>query len=274
MVAARPNVTRAESARLESVDRVEVVGDQRDGHQSPAARPRRRRHAPAIVLGLFAALVVAFLVFVWWRYYTFDPAKGRLSPDEHPWFFPMLILHIASSSLAVATSTLQIWPWLRRRHRRVHRISGRVYVLAGVYPAATTSVVLTLWWPTSPLVSFRDLFVSVLWVAITTYGFMLARQRRVADHRRWMLRSFALTTPLNILGPLIAFPVHMILQPQLNTWFEGNKDMLGQASAATRLWLSFAIVVVAVEWWLERDQLRRSARHHAAAERRESTTVG
>jgi YD repeat-containing protein len=38
--------------------------------------------------------------------------------------------------------------------------------------------------------------LAVLWIATTARGWQCARQRRWADHREWMIRSYALTQPL------------------------------------------------------------------------------
>ncbi|GLW12367.1 hypothetical protein Misp01_74950 [Microtetraspora sp. NBRC 13810] len=35
--------------------------------------------------------------------------------------------------------------------------------------------------------------LALLWLGSTAAGYRMARRRRFAEHRRWMLRSFALT---------------------------------------------------------------------------------
>ncbi|HEY0532528.1 MAG TPA: DUF2306 domain-containing protein [Actinoplanes sp.] len=240
------------------MDRVPVA------NEPDAVRPPRRRRLPGVLLSVFAVLVLGCLVFVWVRYYQFDPAKSRLSPREHPLYFPVLMIHIVSSSLALAACVLQIWPWLRRRHPRVHRISGRIYVLAGIYPAALTALVLTAWWPTNPINAFSDTLSSFLWIAITTYGFVLARQRRTADHRRWMLRSFALTISV-IFNQLLFVPIGLVVKPMLATQFPGNDDVLNMVWAGTVVWMGWTVPFLGVSWLLEREALRRSARRAATA---------
>jgi uncharacterized membrane protein YozB (DUF420 family) len=223
-----------------------------------AARPRRRRGFH-VALGLLALLVATLLVLIWAHFGTFNPRTGRLNPSEHPLFFPVLMVHIAGSTVAIVTCVLQVWPWLRRKHLRVHRMSGRLYVFAGVYPAALASLAIVAFWPYSPLTGASDILLSFLWLGITTYGYVLIRRHRVADHRRWMLRSFALTasTLINqVLGP----PLGLVLKPLLDTNFAGSTAVLDQTWSGIDGWLGWTLAFIAVEWWLEREQLRRSAR--------------
>lgn len=212
-----------------------------------------------IGLTVFAVVVLADFAWIVSRYGTFNPDHGRLSMAEHFWFYPLLMVHIVSSSIALLTCVLQIWPWLRNNHRRVHRISGRLYVLAGVYPGAISSLLLTAFWPWNPIAGFSDTLSSVLWLVVTTYGFVLARQGRTADHRRWMLRSVALTSSV-LVNTLVFIPVGLVLKPMLNTWFGGDEDLLNQVWAGLVVWLGWTLPFLAVGWWLEHEQLRRPVR--------------
>ena len=221
----------------------------------------------AIVLVAFAAAVLVSEAYVWKRYGTFDPANGRLPSDEFPGYFPVLMVHIMSSSVALATCVLQIWPWLRRHHPRIHRISGRVYIFAGVYPAAITVLILETAWPSINV--FSDLITGALWLGTTTVGLVLARKRRTADHRRWMLRSFALTISV-LFSQVLQPPIRALLK----IYIPDDYTAILTSSSIT-VWLSWILPFLAVEWLLEREQLRRSARLRrlSAAEVGESTSV-
>jgi len=247
------------------------VGAERSGLHGPAVRPDRRQRGFKITLSLFALLVAALLVLIWvvLGFGTFNPEVGRLDPAVHPMYFPVLMVHIVASTVAMVTCVLQVWPWLRNTHPRVHRTSGRLYVFAGVYPGALASLAAMVWWPTGPVAISSDILLTILWVATTAYGYNLIRQGRVADHRRWMLRSFALTASTLInqtIGPLLG----LILTPMLHTKFAGSEDVLMQVWSGIVGWLGWTLAFIAVEWWLEREQLRRSARRRIAASRRES----
>ncbi|SBT65680.1 Uncharacterized membrane protein [Micromonospora sediminicola] len=214
-----------------------------------------------------AALAIS-LIPIWARFYAFNPHIGRLSPAEHPWYFPTLMVHVAACTLAILTGVLQVWPGLRVRYPRLHVRSGRIYVFAGILPAAGSVLVISAYWPYSPFTVSSDILSSLLWLAFTGYGLVLARQGRIDDHRRWMLRSFALTAS-NVLNQFLGIPLGWIFKPQLNTTFGGNEELLMQVWTGVDVWLGWVLALLAVEWYLEREQLRRSARRRAAMKRRE-----
>lgn len=236
----------------------EIGGVQNAHGNGKASAPRRRGRGQKFGMGLLALCVLGILLSVGVRYATFNSQESRLSP-QHTLYFPVLMVHVVGSSIAIATCVLQVWPWLRKRKPQLHRLSGRLYVFAGVYPAAIAALVLTAFWPYSPLTGFSDTLTSVLWLAITTFGWRLARQRRYADHRRWMLRSFALT--ISIIGnTLFIIPIGWVVQPLQNSMFAGSQDVMFQVWSGIDVWMGWTVTLLAVEFWLERDLLRRSAR--------------
>lgn len=214
-----------------------------------------------IALGLVAVLVAAALILVWVIFRAYSPSTARLSLKAHPWYFPVLMLHVVGASVALATCVLQIWPWLRRRHPRVHRASGRIYVLAGVYPACIASLLLLAFWPEYPINWFSDLLATLVWLAVTTIGFVLARKRWLVDHRRWMLRSFALTTSF-IMTFILSPPTLLLLNlPGLRSQLGGNKVLTGEVWSGMVVWMAWIIPLLAVEWWLDREHIRKSHRN-------------
>lgn len=240
-----------------------LQGKQGDG-ESPATHPGSRRWGRDIALGLLAAYALTALVIAWSRWGKFDPAMGSqarervgisLSPTEHPWYYPMLLLHIVGASVALATCVFQIWPWLRRTHPRVHRYVGRVYVFAGVVPGAIFALVVQAFWPFSVVTAFSQVVMALLWLSVTLYGFVLRRQGRIADHRRWMFRSFALTC--TVLVELTINPiVELIINTQLHTRLASSLDIFMQVKDTNENWLGLTICLVAVEWKLERERIR------------------
>ncbi|MGV9382795.1 DUF2306 domain-containing protein [Nonomuraea sp. NPDC003707] len=235
------------------VSPAQTDGQERDGHPSRAARPRRRRLGGRIALGVLAIAVTIFVSLSIPRYLAFNPKLGRISPDEQPWFFPVLMTHILGATVAMVGCVFQVWPWLRRRHPRVHRVVGRAYVVAGVWPAATAAVVISVLWGFGPVSALSDIVLASLWFTVTTFGFVNARRGRYAEHRRWMLRSFTLTISI-IFNRLLGFPIGMILANQLDTTFGGDKHALEQAVSASVTWLPWTLAFIFIEWWLDREQ--------------------
>jgi predicted PurR-regulated permease PerM len=149
---------------------------------------------------------------------------------------------------------------------------GRIYVLAGVYPAVIGALLLLFIWPEQPINEFSDVLATLLWLATTTIAFVLARQHRFADHRRWMLRSFALTASFTV-TLILVIPVGLILRPELHSQFAGNKVLMEQVQSGMTIWLSWILPLLAVDWWLDREQMRRSGQRRPEVERRHSVAV-
>jgi len=103
-----------------------------------------------------------------------------------------LYAHIGLAPVALAVMPFQFSTRLRQNRPRLHRWLGRVYALsvllsglAGLHLALTTTA--------GPMAASGFALLSVLWIAITGRAVWLAMQRRVAEHRAWMIRSAALT---------------------------------------------------------------------------------
>lgn len=104
----------------------------------------------------------------------------------------VLLVHAICGSIALAVGGLQFFPRLRASRPALHRWLGRSYValvaasgLAGLFIAPNV--------PGGAVSAIGFGLLAVLWLGTTAAAFQHARARRIADHRRWMIRSFALT---------------------------------------------------------------------------------
>jgi uncharacterized membrane protein len=220
----------------------------------PPAAPRRIWQ-PGFLLPLLA-LVVAFVVFSVPPYLSLDPRQSRVPPPSgFPMHFPLLVLHVVFGAVALLTACVQIWPWLRERRPDLHRLAGRVYVFAGVVPAALVSVPVALHSPFGPVVRASNLVLAAVWLAATVTGYRMGRSRRFAEHRRWMTRSVVLTLSI-ITNRLWAGVAYVTLAPQLSTTFAGSQQMLVWTIAGLSAWLGWVLPFVATEWWLGSREAR------------------
>lgn len=118
--------------------------------------------------------------------------------------------HIIFGMVALAIGPSQFIPKLRSKHRSMHRVMGKGYVLfcmmsgvAGLYIAQHA----TGGWITR--IGFSGL--AITWLYTTFMAFLQARRRNIASHQIWMFRSYAVTfaavTLRLYLGPMMAFGV-------------------------------------------------------------------
>jgi uncharacterized membrane protein len=101
-------------------------------------------------------------------------------------------LHVAFGGLALLLSPFQFAARPRARAPRVHRAVGRVAV-ASIAVAGVAGVVLAPHSLAGPVGTAGFGVLAVLWLAFAATAFRAIRRRDVAAHRRWMVRTFALT---------------------------------------------------------------------------------
>lgn len=124
--------------------------------------------------------------------------------------FPWLSIHAAAASTALLVAPLQFIARLRKRFPRIHRITGRLYVVACVIGGLTG---LPLAWGATagPVATAGFGILAILWLWTTIVAWRLAVDGRFAEHRRWMIRSIALTAAgimLRVyLGIMLTLPV-------------------------------------------------------------------
>ncbi|NKQ55679.1 DUF2306 domain-containing protein [Amycolatopsis sp. K13G38] len=203
----------------------------------------------APLVGLMV-LVVLFLGYSLPHYVGLDPARARTIPPANvPYYYPMLVAHIFLGSLALLTACLQLWPWLRQRCPLVHRWSGRVYVVSCVLGgiAVLTFSSMTYWGPNQQA---ANTMLGVLWVATTIAGWRMARKRRYAQHREWMVRSFALCFSI-ILNRPWGMALMAATSPQDET---AVAQIVGVGA-----WLSWVVNLLVAEWWLQHKRHTRTA---------------
>jgi uncharacterized membrane protein YozB (DUF420 family) len=217
-----------------------------DDHRA-ATRPPLLRRPWVVPLALLTVIFIAYAVP---PYLSLDPAQARIQPmPPHASYYPLLVTHIFLGSIALLAACLQVWPWLRRSHLAVHRWSGHVYVTAALSASVCVMII-------SPMglnganQRVANTMLALLWFGTTLAGFRAIRQRRFANHRQWMLRSFALVFSI------VAFRVWMLIAfavfvPKIFTGAEVDPADLSQAIGVTS-WVSWVVNLLIVEWWLHR----------------------
>lgn len=186
-------------------------------------------------------------LFLIWRtpaYLGFTP-EASFVELRSPTHYLLLSAHVTLGTITLICCCLQVWPWLRQRHPKVHRVSGRVYVLV-VLPAS----VLAFYSATMQAVPvpgrFGNAMLAVLWLITTLVGFYMARKRRYVEHRRWMIRSFALCFSI-VVNRLWGGILFAVMTPFYDDFESLLPDMV-----VIGIWLSWTVNLLIAEWWIER----------------------
>jgi hypothetical protein len=232
--------THAQDARVEAPVAPEnaPIGSPRDSRPPPAG-PRSWWRRPWMI-PLWIVLA-AFLIYELPPYVGLDSSTSRIIVQKgFPPHYALLIAHIGMGTVALLTVGLQVWPWLRQHHPAIHRSSGRVYVVAASVAALTALTIM----PFAVGGKIGITMHAVLWLGATVTGFWMVRQHRYVEHRRWMLRSFALA--LGVPWGLAT----VIIWPYLP--FKADISLLFEMAR----WFGWVINLIIVQLWLDHTQRR------------------
>ena len=153
---------------------------------------------------------------------------------EHP---ALAYLHIVPGIVFVLGAPVQLALRIRGRHYRLHRRLGRFLVGAGL-----TSGVFALAFGIPHSFggagqAWATVLFGIWFVACLVLGFRAIRRKEVRQHRRWMIRAFAVALGVGTIRVWIGI-------------FQATGLLSLQASFAPAFWIAFTIHVLVGEWWL------------------------
>lgn len=154
-------------------------------------------------------------------------------------FDPWIVVHATGASTALLLGPLQFLPTLRRRRGWLHRTTGRFYAVAcGI--GGLSALVLATGVSSGAIATLGFGGLGVAWLATTGVALRRILSGHVASHRRWMIRSFALTLAAVTLR--IYLPLSGVL----------GFDFLDSYRATA--WLCWVPNLAVAEWYLRRHR--------------------
>jgi uncharacterized membrane protein YozB (DUF420 family) len=210
-------------------------------------------------LAVFSVVVVAMVIYLVHPYLPPDPTTSRVPVQG--WRYVLLVAHIGTAAIATLAGVAQFWPRLRSRFPVAHRWTGRVYLFAGVFPSSLLAIpVATLVATVGTANQAGLLAMDALWMGTAIAGYRAARQHRYADHRRWMIRNFAVTFS-SLATRLTTVVFAMITLPQgVSSVYQGDKLAMIHDMASGSVWTGLLACVLAAEWHIQRRYGVPSAR--------------
>ena len=137
-----------------------------------------------ISLGLTALVVfITSEVLLVTDYPMYHAYRLQVIADRH-----LLVPHTLGGVIALLAGPIQFSSRFRQRYLKFHRVLGRAYVVS-VFVGALTGIALSAGRPGMPGTCVQ----AAAWVVCTTAAFITARNRQIARHRQWMVRSYAVT---------------------------------------------------------------------------------
>jgi Predicted membrane protein (DUF2306) len=161
-----------------------------------------------VLFGKFSQIIKVFLIFVLaffsylmlkiiLRYVTFDHEAGFLQIKhdyvQNSLWLTAFYVHVFSSLFALLAGFTQFSRTIRQRYARIHRWVGRVYVLDILLMTGPAGLLMSLYANGGITSRLAFLTLSILWWYFTYKAWRAALAKEFAQHRAYMLRSFALT---------------------------------------------------------------------------------
>lgn len=174
-------------------------------------------------------------------YATFRASASRiiLNPS-YPSNIVWLGLHAIPAGLVLLLGPFQFVPAIRHTHPRLHRITGRTYLVSlGV--AAVMGLLSAGVSRSGFAVQVAFLLLVAGWVFTASMGFRAVRRRQYGLHRVWMIRNYSLTFAAVMLRVfLIAGTLLTVGHPSI------NHSQVYTASA----WAGLLVSLVFAEWFI------------------------
>lgn len=165
--------------------------------------------------------------------------RGMNYHIEQRWL--AFMLHISAAPVALLIGGFQFIPRLRTRFPAIHHILGRVYVLA-VLIGGMSGIVLALGNENGDLTRLGFGLLSIGWLFCTAIALQHAIAKRISEHRKWMIRSFALTF------------AGVTLRLYLVIFFAGGYEY--SEAVVYLAWICWVPNLMFVEWWLRRKRIQ------------------
>lgn len=153
------------------------------------------------------------------------------------WYLPAYYAHVLVAAVILLIGFFQIHPTIGLRWRNTHRLLGKIYVGGILFFSAPGGLIMSLFINRGPVVQASFILQCTLWFIFTWIAYTRIRQVDIQSHRRWILRSFALTLAA------ITLRIYVFL----GSW---SFDLAQPTAYATIAWLSWVPNLLICEWYL------------------------
>lgn len=167
-----------------------------------------------------------------------DDARTRAAPF-------VFVVHALSGSVALISGPLQFNRLLRTKNRNLHRVIGRLYVWA-IWLASVGGLWIALFFDVNIAAKFAFGTLAVLWFSTTTVAYLRIRNRKIREHREWMIRSFALS---------LFFVTFSVWTPEL-----ASRKLPEAVAYPLGVFLSWFLNLIVAELWIRRTRNSMSER--------------
>ncbi|WP_342718384.1 DUF2306 domain-containing protein [Bacillus paramycoides] len=148
------------------------------------------------VFTCFALLVSCYIVV---QYFIMDgfqtglvKAKLMFGSKLSEFWYSMLFIHITTSIVALVIGPFTLSAKFRERNINRHRIVGRIYMV-GILLGGVSGLYLSFYATGGLVAKLGFGLLSVFWLTSAYQALHRVKNKKIKDHRNWMIRNYALT---------------------------------------------------------------------------------
>jgi hypothetical protein len=200
-----------------------------------------------IIFPVLALLAVLFGLVLYYHNSVFvleGPEHGFLLTKtetvRYSPYLPAFYIHITTGSLVLIAGVFQLSSWIRTRYPVWHRSTGKFYAFVLLVFTAPAGLVMSYYANGGLGASIGFGLLAVLWWIVTWQGYKNAKLRRWDAHRKFMLRSYALTFAAVTL--------------RLYSFAFALAGFRGESVYVLIAWLSWVPSLLIVELWIWRTE--------------------
>ena len=148
------------------------------------------------VFTCFALLVSGYIVV---QYFIMDgfqtglvKAKLMFGSKLSEFWYSMLLTHITTSIVALVIGPFTLSTKFRERNINRHRIAGRIYMV-GILLGGISGLYLSFYATGGLVAKLGFGLLSVFWLTSAYQALHRVKNKKMKEHRNWMIRNYALT---------------------------------------------------------------------------------
>ncbi len=160
----------------------------------------------------------------------------------------LISFHIIPGLLFLVLGPLQFMSSVRARWPRVHRVSGRVFIVSGFLMAISAIAINIAFPPFGGLFKSIAVYVfSIAQIVTLTVALRAILGRNVARHRAWMIRAFAIGLAISTMR-FFFIPAYLLY------------GMPSDFTVGLGMWIGFLVNIAVAELILWRERVKTSLR--------------
>ncbi|MES2543826.1 MAG: DUF2306 domain-containing protein [Bacteroidota bacterium] len=146
-----------------------------------------------LAYGYFSFLLL--LITIQYIPYNTDVAFLRIKQDVivYTHYKIAFFTHVYTSVFLMVFGAIQFSSYVKKKHIKLHRISGRLYVGVLLLLSGPSGLVMSYYANGGLISQISFVLLSVFWITFTFLSFYFILKRNIVNHQKFAIRSFALT---------------------------------------------------------------------------------